>query len=71
MDNYYTEQLERLQFDRLPFPLVRFKDYNGYLSDWLHLTPECIGAIQKYLGRKRSISDKPDFENSIITDEHD
>ena len=70
MDNYYTEQLERLQFDRLPLPLVKFKDHKGYMTYWLHLTPECIYAIQKYLGRERSIPDRNNPENSIA-DGHD
>lgn len=58
--NYYSDQLEKLKNDSLPLPAVKFKDGNGYNSSWMHLTPECISAVQKYFS---------DFTPPIITDQ--
>jgi len=49
MTSFYSDQLEKLKNESLPLPSVKFKDSNGYSSSWMHLTPECISAVQKYL----------------------
>ena len=46
--DFYLDQLQKLNTSSTPLPAVKFKDNSGYSSTWMHLTPECIHAIEKY-----------------------
>jgi len=64
--NFYSDQLEKLESKNLPLPCVKFKDSCGYSSSWMHITPECISAIQKFFTEFTPPSDKLDQEPNIL-----
>lgn len=46
--NYYSDQLQKLKNSSTPLPEIKFKDSAGNSTAWMHLTVECICAIEYY-----------------------
>jgi hypothetical protein len=56
MTTFYTDQIDKLNNLNAPLPRIKLGDSEGRITEWMHLTPECIVALRDYLEKIAEIN---------------
>ena len=49
MTAFYSKTFSKLSVSTAPLPAIKIKDSDGKITEWMHLTPECIVALNDFI----------------------
>ena len=49
MTAFYSKIVNKLSVSTAPVPAIKIKDSDGKITEWMHLTPECIVALNDFI----------------------
>ena len=49
MTAFYSKIVNKLSVSATPVPAIKIKDSDGKITEWMHLTPECIVALNDFI----------------------
>ena len=49
MTAFYLKIVNKLRISAAPIPAIKIKDSDGKITEWMHLTPECLIALNDFI----------------------
>ena len=49
MTAFYEKIIDKLSVSATPVPAIKIKDSDGKITEWMHLTPECLIALNDFI----------------------
>ena len=49
MTAFYSKIVNKLKISAAPLPAIKIKDSDGKITEWMHLTPECLIALNAFI----------------------
>ena len=51
MTTFYKKIIRKLKISTAPLPAIKIKDSEGKITEWMHLTPECLIALNDFINK--------------------